>query len=361
MLGQLTVEERPILDAVVVNAAWARRIVPRWAAFARSLGFSGIHWSTLGNFNGGADKGSDFPSFLRTALPFLERQVLGQTGSFVDGFGWDDGFLQGAGWTRNVIAFPYWEAKTVPFEEDKFYGSVAPAPAGGSVFVCFPGRSANHVGEEQNVHEKGVWPLDLLIKRWIKARCHGNTYLAIGDGYRHAQTEYLPDSSDISNPDIMKIRRAVFTAHCPDYRVHHHVAATPIKAPLSSTKADEAADHSPSTSPASPPALEVPKAPRAFIAARAVSSVQGHAPIPNDVSAIAKHQAAPSGIHVLDMFGGTWPALIGAFAACSVVVAFCFCRPRGAGPRRASDMSFNASPVKRRERERARNSGGTTW
>jgi hypothetical protein len=135
----------------------------------------------------------------------------------VDGFGWSADLRDGVGWVRNVVAFPYWQAWHVPVEEDRFYNIVAPPPHGGGVFVCFPGKTPNHRGESQNRLEKGVWPLDLMIKRWKKARCHGSTYLAIGDGFRHIQGEYLPDTAQISDNDITKIRQEVFSPHCESH------------------------------------------------------------------------------------------------------------------------------------------------
>jgi hypothetical protein len=255
-LGQIKVNDQPLLDAVVPSEAWARRVAPHWARFASSLKFSGIHWNTLGDFNNAGEKGADVAGFLRTSLMLLDVHRLAQTASFVDGFGWDNSFLEGVGWVRNVIAFPYWEAKTVPAEEERFFEKVAPAPYGGGVFVCFPGKTADHKGERQNKLEKGVWPLDLLIKRWQKARCHGNSYLAIGDGYRHVQDEYLPDASGISDADITKIRKAVFKPVCPEIHIQKpRVAPRPNTRPQVISPA--VASTSESTSDRGPTRLDV--------------------------------------------------------------------------------------------------------
>jgi len=115
------------------------------------------------------------------------------------------------------VAFPYWEVWTVPKVEDRFFGTIT--PSGGGVFVCYPGKSARHEDERQNRLEADVWPLDLLIKRWRKARCRGSTYLAIGDGGHHIQSEYFPDTSGISLADERKIVQSVFAdADCPGGR-----------------------------------------------------------------------------------------------------------------------------------------------
>jgi len=67
--GQHLVDGRPLLDVVVPTAAWAGRIAARWADFAAGIGFSGIHWDTLGDRYGVAAMGGDVPGFLRASRP----------------------------------------------------------------------------------------------------------------------------------------------------------------------------------------------------------------------------------------------------------------------------------------------------
>jgi len=133
---------------------------------------------------------------------------LAQTCNFVDGFGWEPSLFRLSDCKHNTVAFPYWEAWSLPMQEDHFFRDVV--PLGGGVFVCYPGKSVSHAGENWNYEAAGIWPLDLLIRRWRKARCHGNAYLAIGDGLRHIQDEYFPDSLLINNADIFKIKEQVF-------------------------------------------------------------------------------------------------------------------------------------------------------
>lgn len=207
VVGSHKVNGKPLLDVVVPNSAWARRIAPYWGHFARSLGFHGIHWDTLGDFEKMSSRGCDLPGFLGAALPILRSEFgLAQTCNFVDGFGYDPSLLSPVGWAGNKIAFPYWEVWTVPGVEDRFFEEVARGTA--SVFVCYPGKSAEHHGEGQNVHAKGIWPLDLVARRWEKASSHGCTYLAIGDGLRRIQTEYFPDTIEIQHEDVCKLRVA---------------------------------------------------------------------------------------------------------------------------------------------------------
>eukprot|EP00443_Scrippsiella_acuminata_P042615 CAMPEP_0115275248 /NCGR_PEP_ID=MMETSP0270-20121206/56100_1 /TAXON_ID=71861 /ORGANISM="Scrippsiella trochoidea, Strain CCMP3099" /LENGTH=1165 /DNA_ID=CAMNT_0002691799 /DNA_START=95 /DNA_END=3592 /DNA_ORIENTATION=- len=85
--GQHIAGKRPLLDVIAINGRWAERISPQWALFAKSLGFSGIHWDTLAE--GDVRKYSNVPEFLRAALLVLQAHGLEQTCNFIDGFGWD--------------------------------------------------------------------------------------------------------------------------------------------------------------------------------------------------------------------------------------------------------------------------------
>lgn len=197
-----------ILDIVVPTAAWAERIAPQWARFVASLGFSGIHWDTLGDLHNGlvTKSGADVPGFLRAALPHLRKEGLAQTCNFVDGFGWDRSLLGRTGWANSILAFPYWEIWNLPSVEDRFFTETL----GGGVFVCYPGRAANHSGEWHNWQVVGLEPVQVLIGRWRKARCHGSTYLAIGDGHKRLQMEYFPDKTSLSSEEVALIREGVF-------------------------------------------------------------------------------------------------------------------------------------------------------
>ena len=113
MVSQLlgsTVDGRPLLDVVVPTAAWAEHIAARWADFAAEIGFSGIHWDTLGDKYGVAAMGGDVPGFLRASRPVLMTRGLEQTCNFVDGFGWEPSLFGLSDCNSNTVAFPYWEA-----------------------------------------------------------------------------------------------------------------------------------------------------------------------------------------------------------------------------------------------------------
>jgi hypothetical protein len=53
-------------------------------------------------------------------------------------------------------------------------------------------------------------PLDLIILRWQKARCHGLRYLAVGDGLKTLRTDYFPDSVYMTPEEVRRIRQSVF-------------------------------------------------------------------------------------------------------------------------------------------------------
>lgn len=202
--GTFNVDDKPLFDLIVPHAGWANKIAPAWAEFAVDIGFAGIHWDTLGGWNHEIRSYMQFPAFLRTAGPLLQRVGLQQTANFVNAFSWDPTLLD-----DRTIVFPYMEVWE-PNLEDWFYAHVAVKPAGGGVFVMYPGRSADHTGEKQNVFAIGISPLDLIRLRWQRAREHNSTYLAIGDGYRRIQGEYFPDTAELAEAAVKTLRRKVF-------------------------------------------------------------------------------------------------------------------------------------------------------
>jgi len=212
VMAQHLADGHPILDVIAPSVGWAMRIVPEWGRFVASLGFSGIHWDTLGGTYDESTEGVDIPGFLRAARPVLQEHGLAQTCNFVDGYGWDASLLVDVGWHGNIVAFPYWETWSIPVQEDRYFKEVT--PRGRGVFVCYPGKSSSHAGEDWNSGTVGTWPLDLIIQRWHKARCFGSAYLAIGDGTNHIQNEYFPDTVSINEADIHKIRSSVFSRSC---------------------------------------------------------------------------------------------------------------------------------------------------
>lgn len=215
-----------IMDVVDMNPAWAMRIVPRWARFAADIGFSGIHWDTLGDFGdyerslGPMDPFSqrgvprpDIPGFLRAALPIMREHGQLQTLNFVNGFGWDQSLLNvevGNGWDQQsgrVIAFPYWEAWTSQKEQELL--TTSGKASHGFVIAMYPGYSKYHCcirNERQNSANYGVWPFDLGLRRWRRATEYGGTYHFIVDGDRYLQGPFVPDAVRFQSAEVREIQ-----------------------------------------------------------------------------------------------------------------------------------------------------------
>jgi len=195
-------EDKPLVDVIAPTSKWGKHMAPRWIKYAADMGFSGIHWNTLGNFDGELGGTSDVLGFLRATLPLVTEAGLGQTFNFVDGFQWDPSAV-----SDKLVAFTFWPAWSRPAKEEAFSKQV---PAG-SVFLCFPGTDEDHHGEwwqEEDV--KGKHPFELIVERWSHARCHGNTYLAVGDGNRHITTDYYPDAKEMSEDEVKTLIEKVF-------------------------------------------------------------------------------------------------------------------------------------------------------
>ncbi|CAJ1454301.1 unnamed protein product [Effrenium voratum] len=199
MIGRHIVDGRPLLDVVAPTKTWAQRFAEQWGHFAAELNFTGIHWDSLGDWDGGkaTAAGADFPGFLQETQKLLQALGLQQTANFVDGFGWS---LE----AKAVVEFPYWETWTIPAVSARFFAEAA--QGGGAVWACYPGKDAAHDGEAQNRHFQGVEPAQLMSERWQAAQCTGNAYLLIGDGERRIQTEYFPDTVALTGEEILQLQ-----------------------------------------------------------------------------------------------------------------------------------------------------------
>lgn len=83
--------------------------------------------------------------------------------------------------------------------------------------VLYPGESADHGEEPWNRFVRGISPLDVLVLRWQRARCHGDSYLAVGDGSKRVTSDYTPMASEMSPDEIAKVRKMVFGRYtCED-------------------------------------------------------------------------------------------------------------------------------------------------
>jgi len=200
------VGNRPLLDLVVPNRTWGELISERWANFSSSLGFQGIHWSTFGNWGDAGEKGADYPGFLEASLPVLQEYGLGQTCGFIDGFGYEESLFQ-----KPVVAFNYWVRWEKPALPLSYWETDAAKNPG--VYCSWPGHSAQHTNEHWNKNHVGITAFDLIKSWWRKARDMNSTFLAIGDGNRHLQDDYYPNSVPLNDEQIRILEEEVLGYH----------------------------------------------------------------------------------------------------------------------------------------------------
>lgn len=186
---------RPIYDLIPASAKWARQVVPAWAEFVSSLGFSGVHWAGPEFLEGSAPltaHGADLPGFLRAAEPSLQANGLQQTCDFVDGVGWKPELVE-----NGIVSFPVWSASE---------GEPCSAQMErGGVYTCFEGASAG-----------GDVDVGTIIRRWGRARCAGSTYLAAGDGSMRLRNAFYSDAAELTEDEEIQIRSSVFDGlSCP--------------------------------------------------------------------------------------------------------------------------------------------------
>lgn len=187
-IGSHVIDGHPLLDVIVPTVAWAEKITHRWAAFAKSLGLSGVNWATMGDYNGTSQKGGDLPGFLRHSKPILEQHGLEQIGLFVDGFGWEESLV-----TDGTIAFSYWA----------FYQNIDMRLQNFFEHVTDPGVFTSTLkGSEESAFK-------ILIMRWQKALCQNKYYFALGDGHKRLTTDYYPAATNLAGEEIVALQGAV--------------------------------------------------------------------------------------------------------------------------------------------------------
>jgi hypothetical protein len=187
-LGSHKVEGIDYLDVVAPNAELAKQIAPKWAAYAKSLGVSGIFWSTMGKY--GSCEGCDWPGFLHAALLILESNGLNQNAEFVDGYGWSSSFLTEA---NSPVSYPVWSFwKTTDEHKAKFLS-----------------LGANGAWSTTLKVDDGAHAVATIIDRTLEAACSNDTYLAIIDGERRIFTDYYPDAKLLTPDQVNQIQIAI--------------------------------------------------------------------------------------------------------------------------------------------------------
>jgi hypothetical protein len=190
VIGEQVVEGGILFDVVEPTRELAKRIAPMWADFAKSMGFSGIHWATVNGYatGGAAEKESDVKEFLRASWLQLEKEGLQQTWNFLNGFGWEKALVE-----DDIIAFTVWE---------RFDSDINPFDGlSGGVVKLFP-PSEN---EDYDI------AMTFMTEMWVEARCNGMQLLAVGDGSKLLQNDYYPSAQTMTPKNIAHMHEKLFT------------------------------------------------------------------------------------------------------------------------------------------------------
>lgn len=171
------------------NAAWANYMVETWAPAIAELGFTGVHWDTLGARaqNYGAEK-EGFAAFLRTAKTKLAHHGLKQTANFVSLAWWDDVLIS------QVLEFPYSEVWSRDEELAYFkqMGGDAFANLWG-VIVFYPPKKV----------PPGSSHSATILSRFHEARQNHLHYAVIANGKRRLVSEYVSVTEPLPEDDIL--------------------------------------------------------------------------------------------------------------------------------------------------------------
>lgn len=170
------------------NAAWARYMVETWAPAIMELGFTGIHWDTLGAQaqNYLAEK-EGFAAFLRTAKTGLERYGLKQTANFVSLAWWDEALISQA------LEFPY--AEVWNRSEELAYFNLMK----GSALVNFWGVIVFY---PSIMVPPGSSPTATIVSRFQEAHQNHLRYGVVANGKRRLIREYLSLTALLSEDEI---------------------------------------------------------------------------------------------------------------------------------------------------------------
>jgi len=190
-----------------------------WIPIVKELGFSGIHWDTLGvKAASYYAESSGVQAFVRSSKPLVAAAGLQQTLNQVDAHWWDrDLFLSG------ILAFPYSEVWG-PFHEVMFWQQAAGLK--GAVIANYPGTKLNgcccitetdcHLCADATMFAKyencpaNVTQDHLLQVRWKEACSTGARYIVVGNGLRRLVTEFFPWTVPLSKESL----ELISTSNC---------------------------------------------------------------------------------------------------------------------------------------------------
>lgn len=179
------------------NEPWARYQVFRWAPEIKKLGFTGIHWDTLGKLAGDpAAEQTGMHEFIKTAASLLKGYGLLQTFNFVSLAWWDADII------KNNLAFTYAEVWNGD-EEKKYYDFMLQnnmnAPENSGVIAYYPSKDVPSEWCEEAV----------MVARWIEAEKNNLTYLLVGDGSKRLHNEYFPNNRLLLSKEVEALRTKV--------------------------------------------------------------------------------------------------------------------------------------------------------
>lgn len=179
------------------DSNWASRMVKVWAPAVKQLGFSGIHWDTLGKISVN-DHTEGFAQFLETASAMLSSYNLLQTFNFVS-MSW---LTTGEYVKCNKVVYPYLSR----FENSTefLYAEVWNGTEYSNFIGLVRGKQRAVVAFYPTVKNDGSKTDDMtlqevnMVNRASYSRANNLAYLAVGNGFRRLINEYFMIDVDIT-------------------------------------------------------------------------------------------------------------------------------------------------------------------
>lgn len=199
-----------------MNAALGTYQVDAWLEPVTALGFSGVHWDTLGaQASSPGAEAAGVGAFVRATGPLLANHGLRQTLNQIDVAWWDRSLFD-----TGLLTFPYAEvwsatAQALYFGQSPRGGVVANYP-GSEQNGCCCMRTSDDCSCKQYPHCPGPAPFpaqdELLRRRWTEASSRGLRYLVVGNGHQRLINEYFPITVQLTAENVAFISNA--TAPC---------------------------------------------------------------------------------------------------------------------------------------------------
>lgn len=180
------------------DSSRAARMVKVWAPPVKELGFTGIHWDTLGKISVN-DHTEGFAQFLETAAMMLSSYNLKQTFNFVS-MSW---LTTGEYVKCNTVVYPYLSRfeKSTEF----LYAEVWNGTEYSNFIVFVRGRPRAVVSFYPSIKNDGSKTDDMtlqevnMVNRASYSRSNNLAYLAVGNGSRRLINEYFMIDAEITS------------------------------------------------------------------------------------------------------------------------------------------------------------------